>query len=164
MLGADQCSKIDAASFCGGYISKFQLDSVRNKKSRDDLINLLLNFNLSSGVTIFLFASPEALMLECWNDMVLTLISRNILRLLCIDEVHLFVEFACTFRPDFCKLKGTIFKEVLASTLDGVSLKIPVLCMTASFTEKHLTLFQTLSGFQIFNKNTFWCGPSGISR
>ena len=48
--------------------------------------------------------------------------------------------------------------------MDGILLKIPVLCMTASFTKRHLGLFQKLSGFKIVEKNTFWCGPNGISR
>ena len=128
---------------------------VKNIKSTDELINLLLNFNLSSGVTIFLISSPEALMLDCWNDMVQTMIHRDILRLLCIDEVHLFVEFGCTFRPDFSKLRGTIFKKVLSSSMDGILLKTPVLCMTASFTLRHLGLFQKLLGLQIVEKNSF---------
>ena len=100
-LGADQASKIDTASTSFGSISSYQLDSIKSTKNRNILINHLKSMTKNSNNTIFLFASPEEILKPYWSSCLLTLISRQSLKLIVIDEVHQFIDFGLTFRYSF---------------------------------------------------------------
>ena len=95
-LGSDQRSKIDAASQECGLIVGFQLDSLSQAES-EQLAEYLLSLGNDTDASIFLFSSPEVLTKKFWGDMVKSLIEKNLVTLVCVDEVHLFVDFGSSF-------------------------------------------------------------------
>ena len=42
--------------------------------------------------------------------------SNGVLKLVCIDEIHLYVMFGVTFRKEFVNLRDTFFKHLIDDT------------------------------------------------
>ena len=149
-LGADQVSKIKECGQEYGPINGFQLDLIKKKEERDVLVKFLKGLQHNTDRTIFLFASPEALQQSVWQELMQDLTRSSILRLVCIDEVHQFVDFGLTFRYKFAKLKKTLFKHIIVNEAEtsqnSAKLKVPVLFMTATFNEYLLKLLEKLTG------------------
>ena len=60
-----------------------------------------------------------------------------------MDEVQLFVEFGCHFRPEFTTLKRILFDEINTGTRtinyhDFVMLKCSIIIITATFNNTNL--------------------------
>ena len=126
-LGADQSSKIDLADTSSKLVKSFQLDGIKNPKSREDLNEFLCSLSPTTNASIFLFLSPEELLKKPWCNLLIHLISKNILRLVCIDEVHQFVLFGTTFRKAFCLLKKALFDHVIdKKNPSNSSLSLPI--------------------------------------
>ena len=96
-----------------GPILAYQLDSVKKKHLVDQLKNKLLQLKKEGNTTIFLYTSPECLMREPWLSLMVTLIERNVMKLVCIDEIHLFVMFGLTFRKEFTLLKKLLSTSII---------------------------------------------------
>ena len=106
------------------------------------------------------------------------LIDNGILRLICIDEVHQFVNFGASFRPEFGDLRRALFSKIVikpntdpqfheSSPIplgDGVLLKIPVLFMTATMNFDLLQQLQLLVGIKLLREMMLWGGRSTFKR
>jgi superfamily II DNA helicase RecQ len=190
-LGSDQQSKVvDANEYFGGEVLGIQLDELKHKEEQQQLAHSLRNdMNVNSTTAIILFTSPETIARPIWLDLIEHLIENKKLKLMCIDEVHLFVEFGVTFRPSFCELKQKLFSLLIHNSNDSLSspsnatsvphstssshtnalshstsLKIPLLCMTATFNQYLLLLLQKMLGITFNIKNFFWNGPDSFER
>ena len=172
-LSADQHSKIKNANSGHGPIKAFHLDSIRTKRNQDKLCKLLVNLPDNTDATIFLFSSPEYLLNDPWKHTMQTLINKSLLRLVCIDEVHQFVMFGCTFRPNFGLLKKSLFQHMIShkdhnpiSNTSGlpVKLKVPLLLMTATFNIELLNILQTMIGIRIPPTMFLWSGRDCMQR
>ena len=89
------------------------------------------------------------------------------IRLVCVDEVHLFVDFGTSFRNDFLKLKRNLFyelREKKPTKIDNVSLRVPLLYMTATFNPTLVTELETMTGIHVKRENYFWSSMDGFSR
>ena len=106
-LAADQKSKVGQARNNYGPVLAYQLDSIKRPNLIEKLKNKLDSLTKTTNVTIFLYSSPECLLREPWKSMVIGLINRQVLKLVCVDEVHLFVMFGVTFRKEFTLLKSS---------------------------------------------------------
>ena len=170
-LGADQSQKINCASNSYGQVMSFQLDSVKSAKNRNDLMQFLKSFNNNSQTTVFLFSSPEEIIKPCWCSCLLTLMARKSLKLIVIDEVHQFIDFGLTFRHSFCMLKKRLFEHVIdkkhvlndPTSLPTV-LRMPVLCMTATFNSHLVTMLEQMIGIRFLPKNFFWSYKDGMKK
>ena len=111
-LSSDQLSKIKLISERIPNVHCFQLDSLKTEKSGTSLATELSKLHSKSKTTIFLFSSPESLVKEPWLSLLTQLISKDVLQQVCIDEVHLFVMFAITFRRSFLKLRHLLFNKL----------------------------------------------------
>ena len=60
-----------------------------------------------TNASVFLYSSPECLMKEPWKSLLIKLINNGVLKLVCVDEIHLFVIFGIIFRNSFVNLKDT---------------------------------------------------------
>ena len=170
-LGSDQRSKIaNANDYDGGKVIGIQLDELKNPQVQKTFADSLKTYmTVNSTISILLFSSPETIAQPIWLDLIKDLIGKQIVKLICIDEVHLFVEFGVTFRPSFCLLKEKLFSMILtntsndaitsSSTIKTTSLKVPMLCMTATFNHNLLTLLQQMIGIYFHANNLFWNGP-----
>ena len=106
--------------------------------------------------------------------MIETLIDKRPLRLVCVDEVHQFVMFGCTFRPEFSLLKDSLFKKIAnnddsnensndSSSLP-INLKVLLLLMTATFNIQLLSILQKMIGIRTTPSTCLWSGRDEMQR
>jgi len=111
-------------------------------------------------------------MREPWRSIMVTLIDRRVMKLVCIDEIHLFVMFGITFRKEFTLLKNTFFRHLVCNldprytyaTSLCHDLKIPLLLMTATFNNSLLSLSEKMIGVKVLPNNFLWCGRGKMAR
>jgi superfamily II DNA helicase RecQ len=113
-LGADQTEKIRKnASQNGGPVHSFHLDELRCPQAQRLLSERILSLSVDTHTTIFIFSSPQALVNnKLWRTMIESLIAKQLLSMLCVDEVHLFVQFGLTFRQELAQLQSVLFKKL----------------------------------------------------
>ena len=150
----------------------YQLDSIKRKDLVTKLQSKLEGLQSSGTTTIFLYSLPECLLREPWEKLMVTLIQKRILKLACIDEVHLFVMFGITFRKKFTLLKISLFQHLInnvdlrytcASGL-CVELKVPLLLMTATFNNTLLGLLQKMIEVKVIHHTYLWAGEVKMSQ
>jgi superfamily II DNA helicase RecQ len=79
------------------------------------------------------------------------------LKMVCVDEAHLYVMHGLYFRPKFFKLKEILFDKMKNSN-------IPVVFMTATATKDMIGHIKQLSGLDILSENITWASSEGIQR
>ena len=114
-LTTDQWSKIFLANGLYVPVLAYYLHSIKRKDLIAKLKSKLEGLDKGGNKTVFLYASPECLLREPWKSLMVTLIDQHILKLVCIDEIHLFVMFGITFRKEFTALKTTFFRHLLSN-------------------------------------------------
>ena len=91
------------------------------------------------------------------------------LNLLCIDEVHLFIDFGLSFRRQFLYLRDKIFNKLIETHINtnnqstSTTLKLPILCMTATFNTNLLHLLQQVTNIT-FNPHRFFWSPNSLFK
>ena len=115
-LTADQKSKVGQASNTYGPVLAYQLDSIKRTNLIDKLKSKLSSMTKDTNVTISLYTSPECLAREPWKLIAIGLINRQVLKLVCVDEIQLFVMFGVTFRKEFTLLKQSFSNIFLIQT------------------------------------------------
>ena len=70
--------------------------------------------------------------------MISRLITKGVLKLLVIDEAHLFTKFGVYFRSEFAKLEPALFRKPVVSRNGATLTKIPILFMTATASKQIL--------------------------
>ena len=175
-LSSDQASKFNnATNVPGGLVYAYQLDFQKKEHQKVQLANNILNVmkqkstaSIDSGIVSFvLFTSPETLLLPTWTNLVDDLLKIRMMNLLCIDEVHLFVDFGLSFRREFLDLRHKVFNKLIKSngrsnihSSSTTALKIPILCMTATFNTKLLSLLQQIMNITFDPRRFFWSQSS----
>ena len=173
-IGADQVSKIDAQvseiNELGqrtGSIVAFHLDEIKKVKTKKSVANALLQLKEDTSTTVFLFVSPQAVLSREWQPVMERLTERKLVRLFCLDEVHLYVSFGLTFRHDFVKLKEVLFKWIRYHSLkDGSNsvLKVPVLLMTATWDLELARIFELMTGVHPKQELFIWASAKDMKR
>ena len=127
----------------------------------------------NSSIPILQFTSSEAIAYPVWLELIAHLIEHKVLKLICIDEVHLFVEFGVAFHPSFYYLKDKLFSMIINKSNNNISsstssntssLKVPLLCMMATFNHHLFVLLQQMIGIYFNINNFFWNGPHSFQR
>ena len=102
-----------------------------------------------------------------------TLIRNNTLRLACVDEVHQFVMFGCTFRPMFGLLKQSLFNYLTYDNNNSTSsttsrlrvrLKVPLLLTTTAFNVELLNMLHSMIGTRVSPEMFLWSGRDAMHR
>ena len=180
-LSSDQSSKFDSASNDhGGVVYSYQLDLYKNDNDRQLLSNNIVSVlkrkkhqDIQSGIVSFvLFTSPEALVLPIWTNLIDELLKIDMLNLICVDEVHLFVEFGLSFRKDFLLLRHILFNKIISfnnassNTISGTRtiLKIPLICMTATCNMQLLKLLQKMTNITFSHRHLYWSNKSDFQK
>ena len=171
-LATNQQSKVTSTNGIHGPILAYQLDSIKKKDLVEKLKKKLLSLKKDGNSTVFLYTSPECLMREPWRSIMVTLIDRRVMKLVCIDEIHLFVMFGITFRKEFTLLKNTFFCHLVCdldprytyATSLCHDLKVPLLLMTATFNNSLLSLLEKMIGIKVLANNFLWCGRGNMAR
>ena len=98
-LGSDQVNK---CSNDVNYIEGYHLDEHRGSDARllrDRLISL--NEDEAEYVSVFLYASPQSLQVgKFWYKTLMNLASKNLIRLIVVDEAHTVAQDGRDFRPE----------------------------------------------------------------
>ncbi len=167
-LGADQTQKIRKnTSPNSGPVHEVHLDELRCPQAQQLLSDQLLSLSINTDTTVFLFSSPQAIVNnQVWRPMIDSLIAKRLLSMLCIDEVHLFVQFGLTFRQEFALLQLVLFKKlrVLQVSPRSVELSsfhttVPVLFMMTICNQTMVEQIEKLSGLR-FHRSSSICWPS----
>jgi superfamily II DNA helicase RecQ len=99
---------------------------------------------------------------KVWRTMIDSLIAKRLLSMLCVDEVHLFVQFRLTFRQEFAQLQSALFKKLRVKASPSADpsrahTSVPVLFMTATCNKTMLDQIELLSGLRFdCSNNIFW--------
>ena len=171
-LAADQQSKVTSTNGLYGPILAYQLYSIKKKELVEKLKKKLLSLKKEDNTTVFLYTSPEYLMREPWRSIMVTLIDRRVMKLVRIDEIHLFVIFGLTFRKEFTLFKNSFFSHLVCnrdprytySTGLCHDLKIPLLLMTTTFNNSLLLLLAKMIRVKVLANNFLWSGRDKMAR
>jgi superfamily II DNA helicase RecQ len=162
-LSADQRKKIEIIGSIVDCIEVYNLDTMKNRDAKQGLVRELLEMDVESGLTVYLFASPQTITGgdKTWARMTARLIEKQKLKLVAIDECHLFANFGMEFRNEFVKLQEELF-SLLAATEES----IPVLFMTATATRRMVDDLETLTHLSFDTENDIlWSSdPVAFSR
>jgi superfamily II DNA helicase RecQ len=163
-LNANQHDKLLQKRLLKQKIMSIHLDTYRIHAQQQCIINKILNAPLAASIV--LFASPQSLAIgTVWHTLALRLLDAKRLKLVCIDEIHLFAQFGLWFRSEFLLLKKSLFQHLIIASSPGapVRTRIPVLAMTATAYKHLLDHLQSLTGLITFEKdNVFWPSASGM--
>jgi hypothetical protein len=162
-LAADQTDKIsNRASQEYGNVLSFHLDEIRDRQEQVAVATTVSNLSSSTTQTVFLFASPQAFVNNpTWRKLLDSIIRQKLLRFVAVDEIHLFVHFARSFRQEFAWLKPYLFSKLQARG-SSARTSVPVLFMTATCNESIMKSVELLSGLTFHVSNIFWPPPSGM--
>lgn len=113
-LGSDHVQKGNSCPWQdNGAVVAFHLDEIAPSQQNKLLLFLTSTLTPTTGKTIFLFSSPQFIVSnEDWLSGLLNLRHSNILQLIAIDEIHLFVHFALSFRKEFKRLCGPFLSHL----------------------------------------------------
>ena len=161
-LSSDQISKIKDHNENKNIVA-FQLDEIKTVQQQVQVAeSITTSIERDSSLSIFLFTSPESLLKDVWLKLFKKSLLSNKIKLLCIDEVHLFVDFGLTFRKHFTILKEKLFNLLIVH--DSSILKIPVLYMTATFNYQKLQYLIKMTGINVLPQNVFWGDFNSFQR
>ena len=164
-LAADQNDKVSMRACQDfGNVLSFHLDEIRDRHDQIAVATTISNLPLDTNQTVFLFASPQVFVNNPhWRKLLDTIILQKLLRFVAVDEIHLFVHFARSFRQEFAWLKPYLFSKLKARG-SSARTTVPVLFMTATCTKTILNNVELLSGMTFHVANIFWPPPSGMQH
>jgi len=175
-LSSDQMSKLDKIKDNIQNVYSIQLDSLKTNAQRSQFIDTIRNLKSSDeSYTMYIFTSPETLTLYHWRDLIPILMQKNLLKFICIDEVHQFIEHAISFRPTFLELQEKLFNKILnkhqitpgtpeQSVLHESVLHVPIVFMSATFNERLFFLLKKITKFHFHFKDVFWSDQNEFKR
>ena len=85
------------------------LDEIRDERQKKLLFDRLIKLPPETKNAVLIFASPQVLHNETWKDLVFRLDANNLLRMVHLDEVHLFLDHGSDFRAEIPNLKPCLF-------------------------------------------------------
>ncbi len=161
-LGADQTLKIKRyENLYNLPVTPIHIDEHKLPSERDRIIKWILDPPSGATETVLLFASPQAIVQSgSWQSAIKDLLQRRRLRLIAVDECHLFAKFGLNFCNKFAMLNDVLWKHVRETTSRGQYYsKVPLLFMTATGTVPMCQQLETLTGFHFLwpaDGNSFW--------
>jgi hypothetical protein len=171
-LGTDQNSKMPPFSkVSSGIIRSENLDDYKGSAKQQALSDELLSYDKKTEQTVMLFACPQTITnSDIFKNMIRHLLDMSLLRLVCCDEIHLFVRFGASgFRDEFVRLKTALFNQLRMPIYKGSTkpvrlTKIPVLFMTATCSIDQVEQLEILTGISVSHdlNNVFWPGPAAM--
>ena len=153
-LSADQHSKFMQKRRTPQVFS-LHLDAYRTTSQQKEICALLLRVasHGSISTSVVVFSSPQAFTDNpIYRTMLHSLLNMKLV-LVCIDEVHLFVQFGLWFRSEFVHLKSVLFDH-LRRGADSDKTLVPVLFMTATCDRDLLGQLEILTGLTFLAKTS----------
>ena len=142
-LTANQIAKLKQALQAEGRVQCHHLDEINPQSIKDKLIPRMDRLEYDSSTTLFLLSSPHYLADNVeFRDCLIRCKERQTLRLVCLDEVHLYTMHGRTFRECIRYLEKVFFSVVFS---ERESYHPLFLSMTATMTQSILKSFSTLT-------------------
>ena len=170
-LSSDQMSKLDKIKDNIENVYCIQLDSLKSNRQRSQFMDTVRNLqSTDESYTMYIFTSPETLTLHHWSDLIQVLMEKKLLKFICVDEVHQFIEHAVSFRPTFLELQEKLFKKILdkhqttPDTCQQSVLHVPIVFMSATFNERLFYLLQKITKFHFHIEDVFWSEQHEFKR
>jgi hypothetical protein len=82
----------------------------------------------------------------------------------CVDELHLFVQFGLWFRSEFSALRIILFDKLKSSDDSTTTLHLPILFMSATCNNATVEQLTLLTGFTFTADNVFWPSILGMQQ
>ena len=141
-LGADQVNKTMLRTANDPSTWAVHLDDLLD----DDVSELLLLIKeMDDKTTVMLYSSPQFLT-ERFPSFIKLLLQSSRIRMIVVDEIHLFAQFGRSFRSEFNDLKTKLFLKVPKKTI--------MLFLTATCTNRIKKTFEKCTGVSI--THTHW--------
>jgi hypothetical protein len=171
-LGTDQSTKMKPFSRPeSGLVNSINLDDYKGANAQAALIASFLPFQADTKQTFILFASPQTIAnSELFQQLIVTLILKRLLRLVCCDEIHLMVRFGASgFRKEFGALRPLLFNllrvnQYAASKKPVKQTLVPIMFMTATCSYQQVKDLESLTGISIGHdiNSVFWPDADGM--
>jgi hypothetical protein len=168
-LSADQTEKLNEykEQYGDNGIRPIHIDEIEEEADIKALTTKLLAMEQDTNRCAALFSSPQAFEKPWVLSLFDKLLEKGILRLFCVDEVHIAVRHALTFRSVYTPLKKKIFDKLQYTRDDKKpeQLLIPVLLMTATASRSLIMdNYPKLSGHTVLPNNISWPLPKYMKR
>jgi superfamily II DNA helicase RecQ len=182
-LSADQKSKINMkTSENDDSALAIHLDELGTDSKRQGICKRLDTLSRQSALAVVVLCLPQAFSNhEIYRKLFKKLCDDDKLKLLCVDEVHLFVQFGLFFREEFILLFEHVFQHLVSPTMAAHHLRsrlatrhnledattftrAPVLFMTATATPLILEQLRRITGFTFLQRNVFWPSAAGMMK
>ena len=142
-LTADQISKIDEANQDRGSMKAVHLDELSSETIDNVVVPRMHAIGYDSQSTLFLFTSPQKLATTpSILDALFICHARQTLRLVTIDEAHLYAQHGSTFREEMRTLTVLFFEVVFKK---GAAFHPIFLAMTATMSKTLLVKLSQLT-------------------
>ena len=165
-LSSNQMSKIAKIAGTSEGVPSIQLDSEKKHEQQAAVASTIQSLKSNTNRTTRLFVSLKSLTKLRRSSLIKKLEINQTLSLACIDEVHLCVQFAITFRPSAAPLKTVLFDLFRLNdpiNQKAFSLKVPVLFVTATFNRDMSNLLHEMTGLRTKNECMFWSESDSFS-
>ena len=162
-LTADQMSKIDEAVQDCGSVKAVHLDELSKQAITDEVVPRMHSIGYDSESTLFLFTSPQKLATTpAILDALFVCHARETLRLVTIDEAHLYAQHGSTFRDEL-RVLTTIFFAVVFK--EGAAYHPLFLAMTATMTKPLLVKLSELTNVPwTEKKHQLWANADAFKQ
>lgn len=160
-LGADQCSSLKALGETL-TLQAFNLDEYKTPETWKPIVSeleKLKDLPLCAVPRVFLVVSPQCVTDEKlpWNQLLLDLAAVKLVRLLVVDEFHVWCKQGRSFRPEFKKAGKKLIRAVTKK-----SPLTSVVMFTATCQLKDIALIETICGAQV--RRLLWATPREMQK
>ena len=162
-LTADQISKIEEANQDRGSIKAVHLDELSSATIDNEVVPRMHAIGYDSKSTLFLFTSPQKLVTTpSILDALFICHARQTLRLVTIDEAHLYAQHGSTFRDELRTLTNLFFEVVFKV---GAAFHPIFLAMTATMSKTLLVKLSQLTNVPWTEpKHQLWAGADAFQQ
>ncbi len=170
-LGVDQQQKVKEykSDETSGITNAYHLDDFRDEEHQKPIVDDLLKIKTDTKQTIFLFSSPQAIVNSpLYQKLIATIIEKKLLRLVTVDEIHLYTSFGLSFRQEFVELTKYLFEKLRLNSYNSTAIvadtKVPILWMTATASESIISELQNMTRVSIAHNPhcIFWPNAEGM--
>ena len=156
-LSADQMAKFTSANQAYGTVTAHNLDELfeRSPEKYRDLLAAAGAMKRDTTTTRFLIASPQHLAHHPELTQLLSHQARNrVLRLVVIDEIHLFVQQGTSFRGEIRHLKECLFLRVFRGVPASQTPKL--ILTTGTMAKEYVPLAAHMTMVKLSDDSILW--------
>ena len=123
------------------------LDTTKIPAQQQSISNSIISHcKNNTNISFIIFSSSKTLLRCIWLNFFFECDQFQILNLLCIDEIHMFVQFDCSFRPFFQLPKEKFFSKFW---INNTTTSVPILLMSATFSKEIQSILEKMIGIDI---------------